>query len=120
MFVATEEELASAIKNKEDQITIEGDLKEKTIKIKATGNIAWGVVVTGLIIGVGIIITTGGAGAPISALAGSGAVGILGNATAISALKIGVAAKGVNVLNSLRNDYNITFEDKDKLILKRN
>ena len=46
--VRTEEELASAMKSGEDTIVVEGDLANKTIKIKATGSIAWAIAFTAL------------------------------------------------------------------------
>ncbi|WP_275897270.1 hypothetical protein [Helicobacter suis] len=41
MAIQTEEELARAIKEGRDTIEIEGDLATKTIRIKATGKVAW-------------------------------------------------------------------------------
>lgn len=39
--VKTSKELGEAIKSNEDYIYVEGDLKNKVIRIKATGKIAW-------------------------------------------------------------------------------
>lgn len=39
----TAEELGKAIKNNEDTIEIEGNLKNEVFRIKATGKVAWGV-----------------------------------------------------------------------------
>ena len=119
MRVKTEEELAEAIENGEDTIEIEGDLKEKTLKIKATGKVAWVVAISAIGIAVTIVITTGGAGAPASSgIIGVGTVSILGLPAAMSAVGIAVAAGGVGVLNKLR-DYKVIENNDDVLILKK-
>ena len=72
--VKTEAELAEAIKNGDDTIEIEGDLANKTFKIKATGKIAWGIALTAVGIAVYAAITTigsGGTTAPVTGRAGS-------------------------------------------------
>ena len=117
MSIKTEEELAQAIKNNESTIVIEGDLKNKVLKIKATGNTAWGVVIGIIAIAVTAIMITGGAATPASAVVGIGAVSILGASATTSAVAIAVAAGGVAVLNKLR-DYKI-IEDSDKLVLQK-
>ena len=118
MRVKTEEELAEAIENGEDTIEIEGDLKEKTLKIKATGKVAWVVAIGAIGVAVTIVITTGGAGAPASGIIGVGAVSILGLPAAVSSVAIAVAAGGVGILNKLR-DYKVIENNDDVLILKK-
>ena len=118
MRVRTEEELAKAIENGEDTIEIEGDLKEKTLKIKATGKVAWVVAIGAIGIAVTIVITTGGAGTPASGIIGVGAVSVLGLPAAITAVSIAVAAGGVGVLNKLRS-YKIVENSENILILKK-
>lgn len=118
MTVTTEEELAEAINNGEDTIEIEGDLKEKTVKIKATGKVAWIIAIGAISVAVAIIFTTGGAGAPVSGFIGIGAVSVLGLPAAVSAVGIAVAAGGVGVLSQLR-DYKIIENTDSKLTLKK-
>ena len=118
MIVKTEKELAEAIKNDEPTIEIEGDLKEKTLKIKATGTAAWIIAIGAIGAVVTIVITTGGIGIPISGIIGAGAVSILGLPAATSAATIAVAAGSVDVLNKLR-DYEIVENNNDVLILKK-
>jgi len=118
MPIRTEEELADAINNGEDTIEIEGDLKDKTLKIKATGKVAWVIAIGAIGIAVTILITTGGTGAPVSGIIGVGAVTVLGLPAAISAVAIAVAAGGVGVLNKLRS-YKIIENDENKLVLKK-
>ena len=118
MRVKTEEELAKAIKNGEDTIEIEGNLRKTVLKIKATGKVAWLIAISAIGITVGILIATGGTGAPASSIIGVGAISVLGLPVAISAVSIAIAAGSVDVLNKLR-DYKIIENNDDVLILKK-
>jgi hypothetical protein len=118
MSIRTEEELADAINNGEDTIEIKGDLKDKTLKIKATGKVAWVIAIGAIGIAVTILIATGGTGAPASGIIGVGAVSVLGLPAAISAVTIALAAGEVGVLNKLRS-YKIIENDGNKLVLKK-
>lgn len=110
------QELGKAIKNGQDEITIEGSLKDQIIKIKATGKVAW-VVALGAI-GVAVVaIMTMPAAAPtgagfiadgaIVASTASAAVAVLGLTTTIAAVSICLGAKNKRVLETLYNDYKI-------------
>lgn len=110
------QELGKAIKNGQDEITIEGSLKDQIIKIKATGKVAW-VVALG-VIGVAVVaIMTMPAAAPtgagfiadgaIVASTASAAVAVLGLTTTIAAVSICLGAKNKRVLETLYNDYKI-------------
>ncbi|MEI3776128.1 hypothetical protein [Pectobacterium brasiliense] len=123
--ITTEKELAKAIKENQDTIIIEGDLAKKTIKIKATGKVAWVIAFAAIGIAVGATIATvgtGGAATPVTgtaALVGaSGAVGVLGVSTTTSAIAIAVAAGGVGVLTRLRK-YTIVDKSNSRVVLKR-
>lgn len=123
--MTNEKELGEAIKNGEDYIEIEGDLRKKVFKIKSKGKISWAVVIAGTTVAVTSIIATaatGGTAAPASALvttpALAGAVGVLGVPTTISAIGIAVAGGGVGALNKLR-DYDIEKISDDKVILHK-
>jgi len=118
MSVTTEEELGEALKNDQDTIEIEGDLKKKVVRIKATGKVAWLIALAAIGIAVTILISTGGTGAPVSGLVGAGAVSVLGLPAAVSAVSIAVAAGGVGVLNTLR-EYKIVENSDSKLVLSR-
>jgi len=118
MRVKTEEELAEAIENEEETIEIEGDLKEKVIKIKATGKVAWIIALGAIGVAVTVVIASGGSLAPASGIIGVAAISILGLPVAISAVSIAVAAGGVAVLNKLRK-YKIVKNDDEVLILKK-
>ncbi|CRF45128.1 hypothetical protein [Helicobacter heilmannii] len=102
MQVSNEKELAEAIENGENSIEIVGDFSKKIVKIKATGDVAWGIAIAAIAAAVAIVIASGGLGAPASLFTAAGAVGILGTGPTISAVTIAVAAGGVGVLNKLR------------------
>lgn len=127
-YCKTEKELAEAIKNNEDTICIEGDLKDKVIRIKATGKVAWGVCAVSLaaaIILYSVTVPTmpvkpeiAGAEAITGTVAVGAAATVLGTA-AVPAVMIGVAAGGIGALNTLRDGYKI-MEKSDKYVkLKR-
>lgn len=130
--VRTPKELGEAIKSEQDRITIEGSLADKTIRIHATGKVAWAVAFGSIGLAAYSIISApaatvatapaGGAGGVISftgSAVGTGtAVTVLGTAT-YAAIAIAVAAGGVGVLTTLRNKYKIESKEKGKVVLKR-
>ncbi|MDG6231681.1 hypothetical protein Q7506_09600 [Glaesserella parasuis] len=123
--VRTEKELGEAIKRGDDTIEIEGDLAKKTIKIRATGTVAWAIAIGAIGIAVYATIAavgTGGVAAPAAvaanAFAAPAAVGVLGGAVTYSAIAIAVAAGGVGALTSLRNYKEVSRAD-NKLVLKK-
>jgi len=118
MTIKTEKELAKALERGDDTIEIEGDLRNKTIKIKATGNVAWAIAIGAIAVAVIVVIGSGGVGAPAAAVSASAAVGILGLGATTSAISIAVAAGGVGVLSKLRK-YQIVSDINGKLVLKK-
>lgn len=117
MNVRTEKELASAVKSNQNEITIRGDLAKKTIKIKATGNVAW-IIAFGAV-GVAVIIAlktpvvaTGGPSAlaslgAIATTSAGAAVAVWGLSTTVAAISICVAGGSVAILKKIYEDYNI-------------
>ena len=121
MTIKTEKELAAAIKNGDDYIEIEGDLKKKVLRIKASGKVVWSIALAAISIAVGSVIagpTTGGMSLPISFIAAPAAVGILGVSVTTTAIGIAIAAGGIGVLNKLRN-YKVVEKNEKRLILKK-
>ena len=125
----TSKELAEAIKNKEDTIYIEGDLKNKVIRIKATGKVAWGVCAAALGAAIACYIATPAATAVTTPVGGtfsfvsgvtatSVAAATLGTAV-VPAIVIGVAAGGIGALNTLRDQYKIVEKDDKYIKLQR-
>ncbi len=126
MNVTTEKELADAVNRNEDTIVIEGDLAKKTIRIKATGKVAWAVAIGSIgIVFYGVVATlgTGGAATPVAgfaAVAGSGAAfSVLGAAATTAAISMAVSVRSLSVLRKLRGNYKITMESGNKVTLKR-
>jgi hypothetical protein len=155
MSMTTEKSLASAVKRRDNSITIEGDLARNVIKIHATGSIAWavclgaiGVAFAAVYVGGGGAAGAGAAGAGAAGAAGVGhvtfasavaatggvaligaagvaattggvAVAILGMPTFAAAVAIAVAAGGVGTLSTLRNNYKITEQSYNRVVLKR-
>ncbi|MFZ4170540.1 hypothetical protein ACEV60_18035 [Enterobacter ludwigii] len=123
--VTTEKELARAVSEGQGTIIIEGDLAKKTIQIKATGNVAWAVAIGAIGVAVCSLMLTagsGGASTPVTgttaALAGGGAVAILGGPATVSAISIAVAAGGVGVLKTIRH-YKIAENTGNRIVLKK-
>lgn len=119
--VSTEKELGDALRRKEDMIEITGDLAKKSIKLRATGNIAWAIALTAIgiaIYSVAAAPVSGGTTAAVSAIAAPAAVGVLGAATTYSAIAIAIAAGGVGALTSLRK-YKEISRTSSSITLKR-
>ncbi|MCI9507838.1 MAG: adhesin [Oscillospiraceae bacterium] len=117
----TAKEFAEAVKNNEEYITIEGDLKNGILRIKATGKVAWGVCVASLAVAItAIAVAPAGGGAPAGAglVMAAPAAATLGTAV-VPAIAIGVCAGGVGVLNALRDKYRIVEKNDKYITLKR-
>lgn len=120
--VSTEEELGEALKNDEDEIEIEGKIKDTVIKIKARGKIAWVVAIGAIGVAIAAIIAggpTAGTTLPAGAVALAPAAAALGGSNiALSAVMIGVAAGGVGALNRLRR-YRIVSKNSHSIIIRK-
>ncbi len=123
--MTTEKEFGEALRNDQDTIVIEGELAQKTIKIKATGKVAWGVCIGCIGIGVALVVVTIGSGGtatpitgPTTAITLGAAAATWGLPTAITATGIAVAGGGVRVLNKLRK-YRLVKISDTKIILYR-
>ena len=125
----TEKELAKAIKSKEEEILIEGDLTKDVFRIKATGKVAWAVCAGSLAAAIAFYIVTPAATVAATP-AGGGALFVGGTtmtavaATALGsavvpAVLIGVAAGGIGALTTLRKKYKIIEKGEKYLKLKR-
>lgn len=121
MTISSNKDLADAVNNGQDTIVIEGDLKKKVLKIKATGKVAWAVAAGAISVAVITALAapaTGGASAPISAVAAPAAVTVLGASTTVTAISIAIAGGGIATLNKLRT-YKVIAKNDDHVILKR-
>lgn len=124
------DELNAAMARGESTIEIEGDFARKVIRLKATGNVAWGVAAGAIAVAVAALvmmtpatIATGGAAAPVEAVAVAGfaapAVSILGLDAVVMAVGLAVASGGVGVLTRLRSDYKIIEQAPDRVVLAK-
>lgn len=122
-------ELAEALKNQENEIIIEGDLKNHVIRIKAVGNVSWGVCAASLAAAIalyhaalaaGVIAAPGASGAAFAAgtVISAAAASSLGTAV-VPAILIGAASGSVGALTKLRDKYKITEKTKTYIKLKR-
>lgn len=125
MKVRTEKELGEALKNNVDEIEITGDLAKKTIRIRATGKVAWTIAFGAIGIAfyaAASTIPTGGTSAPIAGpvagFTGGAAVTVLGAGVTYSAVAIAVAAGGIGALTSLRKYKEVT-RSQGSLVLRR-
>lgn len=128
--VHTEEELAKAIKNNSDTIEIHGDLARKTIKIKATGNVAWAVAFGAIGVAMASIffaVGSGGSTVPITTvtmgITAPAAVTILGVGTTITVGSLFFAAGSIStaklLFGKLRKDYEIKDKRDNFIVLKK-
>lgn len=116
MKVSNEKELGIALNENQETIEIEGDWTKKIIKIKAVGKVAWAIAIGA--VSVAIITAMSGIGQPVSLVAGTGAVSILGYGAAAAAIAIAIGGGGVKVLVKLRK-YKL-IKQGNKIILNRN
>lgn len=122
------QELGRAIESKQNEITVEGDLAKKIIRIKTTGKVAW--VIAGGAIAIGVIAvmkmpvaaSTGPTGLIAEGLVlgttAAGAVSVLGVSATVTAVSIGVGARNKRALDELRNNYTLTIVNDRKIILR--
>ena len=115
--VTNEEELAKAMANNEPTIEIIGDLANKTIKIKASGSIAWAIAFAAL--GAAVALAMTGVGIPAALGVATASVAAIGTSATTAAIALGVAAGGTAILSALRDDYKIVEENSNRVVLKR-
>ena len=124
-YILTETELANAITKEQDSFEIEGDLKDKVLKIKSIGTAAWMIALGAVSFATVATLATTKVGKvvtpltlPIATFNALGAIPILGIPATTSAIAIAVASGGIGVLNQLRK-YEITENDENKIVLKK-
>lgn len=129
--VTTAADLGKAIKNGENEIAIEGDLAQKVIRIKATGNVAWAIALGAVTIGIAAVlaspgVVTGPAGivvegtlVTLATTTCAAAVAIWGVKTTVAAISIGVGGQNVKALRKLKDNYEITQKGSSKVIIRK-
>ena len=94
--VTTEDELAKAVERGDSTIIIEGDLKQKVIRIKATGRVAWVVAFAAILLAAGAawaMLPSGGTSGAVSLVTGGAAVAVLGAGSAMCAVRLVIARR---------------------------
>jgi hypothetical protein len=131
--VKTAQELGKAIKANEEYIYIEGDLKNKVIRIKAVGKVAWLIAGGSIAAAIYLYLSTpattaasvplGGVGGALSftgaTTAAATAVTILGVPAVTVAITVGIAAGGYGAITSMRETYVIESSSENGIILKK-
>ncbi|HQN01149.1 MAG TPA: hypothetical protein PLL36_08745 [Candidatus Hydrogenedentes bacterium] len=124
--VSTAQDLGAAIKDRKDEIIIEGDLQKRVIRIRATGKVAWIVAfgaIAVVVISVLPTIPTGGTSEviamPARIVAAPAAIGILGFGTTLTATTIAIAAGGIGALTTLRHGYKLKKRDGKVILIKK-
>lgn len=122
-------DLKKAIENNQDTIEIKGNLADRTVKIKATGNVAWAIALGAVIVALGAIVITPAAppAAPLAAgtvgFMAPAAVATVGIGSTIAMISLAIAAGSATaaklLFKKLRNDYVITEKRKGYVVLKR-
>lgn len=108
--VSTPKELGEAIKRKDSEIIIKGNLGDAVITIHAIGPVAWGIAAGAIGVAIAGVVTTagtGGAGAPVGvameSVAAPALVASLGGiSVSTAAIAIAVAGGGVGALTTMR------------------
>ena len=101
MAITTEKELGQALKEDQDTIEIEGDLAQKTFRIKAAGKVAWVVAFGAIVVAVASVLAapaTGGTSTTAGLIAAPAAVAAIGGAATTAAIGIAVGAGTTAVL----------------------
>ena len=117
----TNKKLGEALKEDKDEIEISAEIEGIVIKIKGTGNIAWGICIGAialLVVGLVMAPATGGTSAAALIPTGGAVVRILGSSTAAAAVSIAYAAGGAGQLNKLRK-YKIIHRNERIFLIKK-
>lgn len=95
MKVKNEKELGKALHDDVDSIEVEGDLANKVIKIKATGKVAWGVLIGGMAIAIPLVYTTVASAGTASIVTVPALAGVM--APSIATLGVGATVSAVSI-----------------------
>lgn len=126
--VTTEEELAKAIADNKDTIEIEGDLAQKSIKIKATGKVAWAIAIGAVTVAITAILSASLTSSKSTKTLSSEPMVMSAPPTpetlttstiiAIAAIIVAIIGIGVGAFNKMRK-YHLEQVSENKVILKR-
>ena len=124
VIVMNAKELAKAVEDKADVITIKGEFRKASFLIYAKGKVAWMVAIGAIAAAIALILASGvvpifsPGTVPGAALAAAPAVGILGWPATTAAIAIALAGGGVGTLNKFRK-YKLIKRDDHQIVFKR-
>lgn len=118
MAIFTEKELAEALKNNQESIEITGDLRDRVVRIKATGIVSWAVVIGAIGIAALVAVKSTDKAEHATGIIGFAAISVLGAPAATSAVAIALAAGSIGVLTTLRK-YKIVSQSENRILLRR-
>ncbi|WP_294411202.1 hypothetical protein [uncultured Ruminococcus sp.] len=95
MKVYNEKELGKALHDDVDSIEIEGDLSNKVIRIKATGKVAWGLLIGCMAIAIPLVIVTVATSGTATIVTSPALVGVM--APSIATLGVGATFSAVSI-----------------------
>lgn len=117
--ITTEEELIKCLNDNEEVFKIQGDLKDKVLKLIKSDHSAWKIIMVALIGAVPLVMS--GAGIPFALVSLSSVVSILGIGAVTCALTIILKSNGNHeLLNKLRDKYTLMEETDQYIYLLRN
>ena len=115
------QKLLQSIQRGKNTIAVEGSLAKEVIRLKAVGKTAWNVAVRAIRIVEATIkqtILLGPMNIPFYVI-GMGVAGMALGSLAITAIGIAIITEGIDVLNALRDKYDIRSQAGNKIILVR-
>ena len=115
------QKLLQSIQRGKNTVVVEGSLAKEVIRLKAVGKTAWNVAVRAIRIVEATIkqtILLGPMNIPFYVI-GMGVAGMALGSLAITAIGIAIITEGIDVLNTLRDKYDIRSQAGNKIILVR-
>ena len=115
------QKLLQSIRRGKNTVVVEGSLAKEVIRLKAVGKTAWNVAVRAIRIVEATIkqtILLGPMNIPFYVI-GMGVAGMALGSLAITAIGIAIITEGIDVLNALRDKYDIRSQAGNKIILVR-
>ena len=115
------QKLLQSIQRGKNTVVVEGSLAKEVIRLKAVGKTAWNVAVRAIRIVEATIkqtILLGPMNIPFYVI-GMGVAGMALGSLAITAIGIAIITEGIDVLNALRDKYDIRSQAGNKIILVR-
>lgn len=120
--ISTYKDLAKAIACDSNRIEITGDITKGTVKIVASGAVAWAIAFGAIGIAcaaIAIMPATGGTSSAISGIAAPAAVASIGMPATTAAIAIVTGGGSISLINKLRKYKVESHEDGRAVLVKR-